>query len=121
MGSAIPIRYDGDLNIDLPRFTRILCNFVKNSREAMPNGGILTLTTEPDQNEICEFPIPALVSHPMSCPDCSNHSSPTARRMAPAWVWPLPSRSWKRTKAKFPYRVYKAVGPPWKSDCRSLL
>jgi signal transduction histidine kinase len=30
----------------------MLCNFVKNSREAMPNGGILTLTTELDQNEI---------------------------------------------------------------------
>ena len=46
------IRYDGDLNIDLPRFTRMLCNFVKNSREAMPNGGILTLATELHQNEI---------------------------------------------------------------------
>ena len=46
------IRYDGDLDIDLPRFTRMLCNFVKNSREAMPNGGILTLTTDLGQNEI---------------------------------------------------------------------
>ena len=46
------IRYDGDLDIDLPRFTRMLCNFVKNSREAMPNGGILTLSTVLDENEI---------------------------------------------------------------------
>ncbi len=40
------IRYDGNIEIDLPRFTRVLCNLIKNSREAMPHGGILTITTD---------------------------------------------------------------------------
>lgn len=40
------IRYDGNIDIDLARFTRVLCNLIKNSREAMPNGGILTITTD---------------------------------------------------------------------------
>ena len=63
------IRYDGDLDIDLPRFTRMLSNFVKNSREAMPNGGILTLTTDLGQMKLfCEFPKPDVVSRPTSFP-----------------------------------------------------
>ncbi len=40
------IRYDGTIEIDLARFTRVLCNLIKNSREAMRNGGILTITTD---------------------------------------------------------------------------
>ncbi len=40
------IRYDGNVAIDLTRFVRVLCNLVKNAREAMPNGGILTITTD---------------------------------------------------------------------------
>ncbi len=40
------LRYDGDLEIDLARFTRVLCNLIKNAREAMPGGGILNLATE---------------------------------------------------------------------------
>ncbi|MEP6937313.1 MAG: cyclic nucleotide-binding domain-containing protein [Chthoniobacterales bacterium] len=40
------IRYEGNIEIDLPRFTRVLCNLIKNSREAMPSGGILTITTD---------------------------------------------------------------------------
>jgi signal transduction histidine kinase len=44
------IHYEGDLYIDLPRFLRVLCNLIKNAREAMPNGGILTLTIERSEN-----------------------------------------------------------------------
>lgn len=40
------IRYDGNLVVDLPRFTRVLCNLIKNAREAMPSGGILTISTD---------------------------------------------------------------------------
>jgi signal transduction histidine kinase len=40
------VSYEGDLDLDLPRFTRVLCNLIKNAREAMPRGGILTLTLE---------------------------------------------------------------------------
>jgi signal transduction histidine kinase len=46
------IRYDGNLDIDLPRFTRVLCNLIKNAREAMPSGGILTLTIDKAPDEI---------------------------------------------------------------------
>jgi signal transduction histidine kinase len=46
------VTYDGDLDLDLPRFTRMLCNLIKNAREAMPNGGILTLTMERVGNEV---------------------------------------------------------------------
>jgi signal transduction histidine kinase len=40
------VGYEGDIQIDLSRFSRMLCNLVKNAREAMPQGGILTLATE---------------------------------------------------------------------------
>ncbi|MGI8430890.1 MAG: ATP-binding protein [Chthoniobacterales bacterium] len=40
------IHYEGNLNIDFPRFVRVLCNLIKNAREAMPTGGIITLGTE---------------------------------------------------------------------------
>jgi signal transduction histidine kinase len=40
------IRYDGNVVVDLPRFIRVLCNLIKNAREAMPSGGILTITTD---------------------------------------------------------------------------
>lgn len=40
------IYYQDEVEIDLPRFIRVLCNLIKNAREAMPGGGILTLTTE---------------------------------------------------------------------------
>jgi signal transduction histidine kinase len=40
------IRYDGNVVVDLTRFIRVLCNLIKNAREAMPNGGILTITTD---------------------------------------------------------------------------
>jgi signal transduction histidine kinase len=46
------VTYDGDLDLDLPRFTRMLCNLIKNAREAMPSGGILTLTIEQVENEV---------------------------------------------------------------------
>ena len=39
------IRYDGNIVVDLPRFIRVLCNLIKNAREAMPAGGILTVST----------------------------------------------------------------------------
>jgi len=40
------IRYDGDVVIDPTRFIRVLCNLIKNAREAMASGGILTITTD---------------------------------------------------------------------------
>lgn len=46
------IRYEGDVEIDLPRFARVLCNVIKNSCEAMPEGGILTITTDLVQEEV---------------------------------------------------------------------
>lgn len=46
------IAYEGDVNIDLARFSRMLCNVIKNAREAMPQGGILTFATERSVHEI---------------------------------------------------------------------
>jgi signal transduction histidine kinase len=46
------VSYDGDLDLDLPRFTRMLCTLIKNAREAMPDGGILTLTIERIENDV---------------------------------------------------------------------
>jgi signal transduction histidine kinase len=40
------IRYDGNVLVDVTRFTRVLCNLIKNAREAMPKGGILTIGTD---------------------------------------------------------------------------
>ena len=40
------LRYEGNLEIDLARFTRVLCNLIKNAREAMKGGGILSLSTD---------------------------------------------------------------------------
>jgi signal transduction histidine kinase len=40
------IRYEGEIEIDVARFTRVICNLIKNSREAMPEGGVLTITTD---------------------------------------------------------------------------
>jgi signal transduction histidine kinase len=40
------IRYDGNVVVDVARFIRVLCNLIKNAREAMPNGGILTIGTD---------------------------------------------------------------------------
>ena len=38
------IRYQGEIEVDVARFTRVICNLIKNSREAMPDGGILTIS-----------------------------------------------------------------------------
>ena len=46
------ISYNGELDLDLPRFVRVLSNLVKNAREAMPKGGILTLVIEKLGNEV---------------------------------------------------------------------
>jgi signal transduction histidine kinase len=46
------IRYEGNVEIDRARFVRVLSNLIKNSREAMPGGGILTITTDLVQNEV---------------------------------------------------------------------
>lgn len=40
------ISYEGAINVDLSRFTRVLCNLIKNAREAMPDGGILKLSID---------------------------------------------------------------------------
>ncbi|MDQ6655164.1 MAG: cyclic nucleotide-binding domain-containing protein, partial [Verrucomicrobiota bacterium] len=46
------IRYQGDVELDLPRFIRMLGNLIKNAAEAMPGGGILTMTTDLVQDQI---------------------------------------------------------------------
>ena len=40
------ISYEGAIDIDLSRFTRVLCNLIKNAREAMSDGGILKLSID---------------------------------------------------------------------------
>ena len=40
------IRYKKNIRVDFARFIRVLCNLIKNAWEAMPNGGILTLSTD---------------------------------------------------------------------------
>jgi signal transduction histidine kinase len=40
------ISYEGAINVDLGRFTRVLSNLIKNAREAMPDGGILKLSID---------------------------------------------------------------------------
>ena len=49
---AKAIRYDGNVIVDLARFVRVLCNLIKNAREAMPNGGILTISTDLVNNQV---------------------------------------------------------------------
>jgi signal transduction histidine kinase len=46
------LRYDGVIDIDLVRFARVLCNLIKNAREAMKGGGILTLSIDLVQDEV---------------------------------------------------------------------
>ena len=46
------LRFEGVLDIDLARFTRVMSNLIKNASEAMKGGGILTLTTDLVQNQI---------------------------------------------------------------------
>jgi signal transduction histidine kinase len=46
------IRYDGNVVVDVARFIRVLCNLIKNAREAMPNGGILTIGTDLVENQV---------------------------------------------------------------------
>jgi signal transduction histidine kinase len=45
------IRYDGNIEIDRARFIRVLSNLIKNSRDAMRGGGILTITTDLVQDQ----------------------------------------------------------------------
>lgn len=45
-------QYDGLLEVDVARFTRVLSNLIKNAREAMPDGGILAFSIEREENEI---------------------------------------------------------------------
>ncbi len=46
------LRYDGEVEIDLSRFTRVLCNLIKNAREAMKGGGILSLSIDLVQDQV---------------------------------------------------------------------
>jgi signal transduction histidine kinase len=46
------IRYEGNVEIDRARFIRVLSNLIKNSREAMPGGGILTITSDLVQDQV---------------------------------------------------------------------
>ena len=46
------IRYEGNLEIDLSRFTRVMGNLIKNASEAMQGGGILTLSIDRIEDEI---------------------------------------------------------------------
>ena len=46
------LRYEGEIEIDLARFSRVLSNLIKNAREAMPGGGILTMSTDLVQGQV---------------------------------------------------------------------
>ncbi|MDQ2868438.1 MAG: ATP-binding protein [Verrucomicrobiota bacterium] len=46
------IRYDGNVEIDRARFIRMLSNLIKNAREAMNGGGILTITSDLVQDQV---------------------------------------------------------------------
>lgn len=46
------IRYNGNLDVDLARLVRVLGHSVQNACDAMPNGGLLRLTTDLVQNEV---------------------------------------------------------------------
>src|SRR5436853_3413528 len=46
------IGYEGEIRVDLGRFVRMLCNLIKNAREAMPQGGILTVAIQQIGTEI---------------------------------------------------------------------
>lgn len=46
------IDFFGRINIDLPRFSRILTNLVRNAREAMPHGGELIIGVADQQRTI---------------------------------------------------------------------
>jgi signal transduction histidine kinase len=46
------IRYDGNIEIDRARFVRMLSSVIKNSREAMMDGGILTITSDLVQGQV---------------------------------------------------------------------
>jgi signal transduction histidine kinase len=46
------IRYDGNVDVDLARFVRILGHVIKNAYEAMPHGGVLRFTTDLVQKEV---------------------------------------------------------------------
>src|SRR5439155_26366880 len=45
------IGYDGNLAIDRARVVRMLSSLIKNSREAMVGGGILTISTDLVQDQ----------------------------------------------------------------------
>jgi signal transduction histidine kinase len=46
------VRYEGDVEVDLPRFLRMMGNLIKNASEAMRGGGILTMTTDLVQGQV---------------------------------------------------------------------
>ncbi|MDQ6765971.1 MAG: cyclic nucleotide-binding domain-containing protein [Verrucomicrobiota bacterium] len=46
------VLYDGMVEVDVARFTRVLCNLIKNAREAMPDGGILAFSSELAGNDV---------------------------------------------------------------------
>jgi signal transduction histidine kinase len=46
------IRYDGDIDVDLTRFVRVLGHVVQNACDAMADGGVLRFTTDLVQNEV---------------------------------------------------------------------
>jgi signal transduction histidine kinase len=49
---AKQIRYQGNIDIDLGRFARAVNNVLKNSMEAMPNGGVITFGTDLIENVV---------------------------------------------------------------------
>jgi signal transduction histidine kinase len=46
------IRYDGNIDVDIARFVRVLGHLVQNACDAMPNGGVLRFTTDLVQTEV---------------------------------------------------------------------
>lgn len=46
------IRYNGDVDVDLTRFVRLLSHLIKNACAAMPGGGVLRFTTDRVEDEV---------------------------------------------------------------------
>lgn len=49
---TLRVGHDGDIEVDTNRFLRMLGNLLKNAREAMPDGGALTIAAERRDDEI---------------------------------------------------------------------
>jgi hypothetical protein len=106
------IRYDGNVVVDVPRFTRVLCNLIKNAREAMPKGGILTITTDLVEAESSSGSRTRLSEFRRNfCRNFSSLSSHMENRTAPASGWRSRSPSSTAHAGKISVAAFEAAGP----------